>query len=382
MDRRPSIPGHSGYPAIHNLPLPFPPRPKIFSSVRGADDDERTGLKRLGMALAGQAVWPPPVWLMRQAGRYLPEYRALRGQAGDFIALCTTPALAAEVTLQPVRRFGMDAAILFSDILMLPWALGQDLRFEQGEGPILAPIRTAHDLARLDPARVAGAIAPILETVSRVAAGVGEAALIGFAGSPFTVACYMIEGHGAKEFAHTRLLAYSEPALFAALLDLLVDATSEYLLAQAAAGAEVLMLFDSWAGVLPPSLFRDYVIAPTRRIVGRLKVARPDVPIIGFPRLAGGLLGEYARLVGAQAVGLDTQVDLAFAAAQVPGGFCLQGNVDPLVLVTGGGALDRAVDHVLAAARGRPWVFNLGHGIVPETPPEHVGQLVARVRAA
>ena len=319
---------------------------------------------------------------MRQAGRYLPEYRELRAQAGDFIALCTTPPLAAEVTLQPVRRFGMDAAILFSDILMLPWALGQPLRFAQGEGPMLEPIRDAAGLAKLDPARVRGAISPILETVSRVAGGVGEAALIGFAGSPFTVACYMVEGHGAKEFAETRLFAYAEPALFAALLDILVDSTTEYLLAQADAGAEALMLFDSWAGVLPAALFRDFVIAPTRRIVSAVRAARPDVPMIAFPRLAGGLLAEYAASVGAQGIGLDTQVDARWARGHVDAGLALQGNVDPLALVGGGAALDRAVDEVLAAARGRPWVFNLGHGIIPETPPDHVGRLVARVRAA
>ena len=343
-------------------------------------------MKRLHQVLAGQAVWPPPVWLMRQAGRYLPEYRALRSQAGDFIALCTTPVLAAEVTLQPVRRFGMDAAILFSDILMVPWALGQPLRFAQGEGPQLDPIRTAADLARLDPGRVQAAIAPILETVARVAEGVGDAALIGFAGSPFTVACYMVEGHGAKEFAATRQMAYAEPALFAALIEMLVETTTAYLLAQAAAGAEVLMLFDSWAGVLPPTQFRRLVIEPTRRIVTAVRAVVPHIPIIGFPRLAGGLLGEYAGRVGAQAVGLDTQVDLHWAARNLAvagvGGIALQGNVDPLVLVAGGDPLEMAVRDVLDAARGRPWVFNLGHGIVPETPPENVAQLVGRVRAA
>ncbi len=338
-------------------------------------------MKRLHRALAGEAVWPPPVWLMRQAGRYLPEYRELRAQAGDFIALCTTPKLAAEVTLQPVRRFGMDAAILFSDILILPWALGQSLRFAQGEGPVLEPIRTAADLARLDPARAREAVAPIMETVALTRAGVGEAALIGFAGSPFTVACYMVEGHGAKEFAHTRLMAYQDPALFTALIDLLVDSTVDYLLAQVAAGAETLMLFDSWAGALPATQFRAFVIEPTARIVARLRAARPDVPVIGFARLAGGLLAEYAWRTGVQAAGLDTQVDAAQASAAVPD-IALQGNVDPLALVAGGATLDRAVAEVLAAAQGRPWVFNLGHGIVPETPPENVARLVAAVRAA
>jgi uroporphyrinogen decarboxylase len=343
-------------------------------------------VKRLHRALAGEAVWPPPVWLMRQAGRYLPEYRELRARAGDFIALCTTPTLAAEVTLQPVRRFGMDAAILFSDILMLPWALGQELRFAQGEGPVLAPIETEADVDRLDPARMIGAIAPILETVARVAEGVGEATLIGFAGSPFTVACYMVDGHGTKEYPKTRMLAYADPVLFARLMDLLVAATTDYLLAQASAGAEALMLFDSWAGVLPPALFRAHVIEPTRRIVAGVRAVRPDIPMIGFPRLAGSMLAEYAAGVGAHGIGLDTQAEPVLAARALRAAgldhVALQGNLDPLVLVRGGRDLDRAVDDVLSAARGRPWVFNLGHGIVPETPPEHVARLVERVRVA
>ena len=336
--------------------------------------------KSLLRTLDGEAVWPPPLWLMRQAGRYLPEYREIRAQAGDFISLCTTPPLAAEVTLQPLRRYGMDAAILFSDILMLPWALGQELRFAQGEGPVLTPVAIAADLARLDRSRVAHAIAPILETVSRVRAEVGEATLIGFAGSPFTVACYMVDGQGSKEFAATRLMAYAQPELFTALMDLLVESTADYLLAQAEAGAEALMLFDSWAGVLPAALFRRWVIGPTRRIVARLRAARPDIPVIGFPRLAGGLMAEYATRTGVQAVAIDTQVDVfaAAAATRLP----LQGNLDPLVLVAGGSELDDAADIVLAAATGRPWVFNLGHGILPQTPPEHVARLVTRVRAA
>ena len=338
--------------------------------------------KRLLRALAGEAVWPPPMWLMRQAGRYLPEYRAVRAQAGDFISLCTTPDLATEVTLQPLRRYGMDAAILFSDILMLPWALGQGLRFSEGEGPVLPPIRTAAGLAALDRSRLAGAIAPILETVRRVRADVGDAALIGFAGAPFTVACYMIEGHGAKDFAAVRTLAYRDRKLFDALMDLLIETTTEYLAAQIEAGAEAVMLFDSWAGVLPPALFRDFVIAPAVRIVAALRERFPATPVIGFPRLGGLLIGEYADHTGVQGLGLDTTVDLNLALALVPDSVALQGNLDPLALEAGGAAMLDSTHAILQAMHGRPFIFNLGHGIVPSTSPEHVAELVRTVRAA
>lgn len=338
--------------------------------------------KRLLRALAGEAVWPPPVWLMRQAGRYLPEYRAVRAQAGDFISLCTTPALATEVTLQPLRRYAMDAAILFSDILMLPWALGQGLRFSEGEGPVLPPVRTAAALEALDPTRVADAITPILETVRRVRADVGDATLIGFAGAPFTVACYMVEGHGAKEFASVRGLAYHDPGLFRALMELLIESTTEYLAAQIEAGAEAVMLFDSWAGVLPPSLFRAYVIAPAIRIVNALRLRFPHTPVIGFPRLGGLLIGEYATQTGVQGLGIDTTVDPSLAAALVPLQVALQGNLDPLALEAGGAAMLDSAHAILNAMRGRPFIFNLGHGIVPSTSPEHVAELIRTVRAA
>ena len=334
-------------------------------------------MKAILRVLGGEAVWPPPVWLMRQAGRYLPEYRELRAQAGDFIALCTTPHLAAEVTLQPLRRFGMDAAILFSDILMLPYGLGQDLRFAAGEGPVLAPIRDAAGLAALDPAGFAARIAPVLETVRRVRAAVGEATLIGFAGAPFTVACYMVDGSGSKDFPQTRLLAYRDPPLFAALMERLVESTIDYLCAQAEAGAEALMLFDSWAGLLPAGQFAAHVIGPAARIAARLRAAYPHIPMIGFPRLAGSMLGAYAAAAGMQGLALDTACDTGGA---LPAGVALQGNLDPLALLAGGQALRGGTETILAAARGRPWVFNLGHGIVPETPPEHVAALVAQVR--
>ena len=339
--------------------------------------------KPLLRVLNGEAVWPPPMWLMRQAGRYLPEYRELRGQAGDFISLCTTPALAAEVTLQPIRRYGFDAAILFSDILMLPWALGYGLAFKEGEGPVLPRLTNAQEVAALDPGRVMGAVAPILETVGRTKAGLDDAtALIGFAGSPFTVACYMVEGGGSKEFARIRGMAHGEPALFASLIDVLVDSTVEYLSGQIVAGADAVMLFDSWAGVLSPRLFALHVIEPTRRIVDAVRARHPGTPIIGFPRLAGVLVGAYAARTGVDAVALDTGAELSVAAGLVPAAVATQGNLDPLSVVAGGEAMAAEVRGVLDGARGRPHVFNLGHGIVPQTPPAHVAELVRQVRAA
>ena len=333
--------------------------------------------------LAGEAVWPPPVWLMRQAGRYLPEYRVIRGQAGGFVSLCTTPALASEVTLQPIRRYGFDAAILFSDILMLPWALGWGLAFKEGEGPVLPQLASQADVASLDERRVVDAVAPILETVRLTRAGLPDATtLIGFAGSPFTVACYMVEGGGSKEFALVRGMAHRDPMLFGALIDTLVRSTIEYLSAQIAAGAEVVMLFDSWAGVLSPRLFERYVIDPTRTIVDAIRARHPGVPVIGFPRLAGVQVGAYAAATGVNAVALDTGAALELALPLVPPGVATQGNLDPLALVAGGDALTSEVTAVLHAVRGRPHIFNLGHGIVPQTPVEHVAQLLDQVRAA
>lgn len=338
--------------------------------------------KRLLRALAGEAVWPPPVWLMRQAGRYLPEYREVRAKAGGFLALCTNPELAAEVTLQPLRRFAMDGAILFSDLPIVSWALGQDLRYAEGEGPVLTPIRDMAGLARLRLDQVADKVAPILETVRRVRAGVGDATLIGFTGGPFTMACYMVEGHGSREFAETRGLAYRDPVMFAALIDLLVEANLVYLRGQADAGAEALMLFDSWAGLLPPGEFATWVTEPSARIAAGLKHSHPDVPLIGFPRLAGVKLGAYAVETGVAGVAMDTSMDPRLAVAMVPDDVALQGNLDPLALLVGGAALEQGVDTLLQAMQGRPFIFNLGHGIVKETPPEHVAALVTRVRAA
>ena len=332
-------------------------------------------------ALGGQAVRPAPLWLMRQAGRYLPEYRALRARAPDFLGFCLNPEMAAEATLQPIRRYHPDAAILFADILVLPFALGHPVKFEVGEGPVLEPFTSAAQLDALNPARAAEVGAPINETVRRVAAALpDDVALIGFAGSPFTVAAYMVEGRGSRDFAAAKRLMYGDGPLFDALVARITDATIDYLSAQADAGAEVLMLFDSWAGVLSPAMFARHVIAPTARITTALRARHPHIKLIGFPRQAGGGAIAYAQQAGVDCVALDTAVPPAWAAANMPRGVTLQGNVDPLALVAGGEALRSETQGVLDAMGDRPWIFNLGHGVVPETPPEHVAALIAQVR--
>jgi uroporphyrinogen decarboxylase len=340
--------------------------------------------KPLLRALSGEAVWPPPLWLMRQAGRHLPEYRATRAEAGSFMDLCLNPRLAAEVTVQPVRRYGTDAAILFSDILIVPWAMGQGLTFAEGEGPRLPPIRDAKGLDALDVAGAAAKAAPIMETVrltrAELEAKHPATALIGFAGAPWTVGCYMIEGKGGGEFHHARRTLHADPAFFAALMEKLEAATLAHLLAQAEAGAEALMLFDSWAGQLPPRAFRQWVIAPAKRLREAIRAARPDLPVIGFPRLAGPMLAEYAAETGMQAVAMDTSMDPAWAARNVPAHVALQGNLDPEAVVAGGAGMLAEADALCAALRGRPWIFNLGHGVEQPTPPEHVAALIARLR--
>jgi uroporphyrinogen decarboxylase len=342
-------------------------------------------MKRLLRTLSGEAVWPPPVWLMRQAGRYLPEYRTVRAGVKDFVTLCTTPDLAAEVTLQPIRRYGFDAAILFSDILMLPWALGHGLAFKEGEGPVLPKLRNEAGVAALDPSRIAAGVEPIMETVRLVRAGLvaegfADTTLIGFAGAPFTVACYMVEGGGSKDFGDVRTMAYAQPVLFQRLMDVLTEASIEYLSAQVVAGAEALMLFDSWAGVLSPSLFRTHCVAPAARIVAALRARHSGVPIIGFPRLAGVMMRDYAA-TGVDGVGVDTGSDIGTVAAMLPAHVAVQGNLDPLAVVAGGPAMEMEIAAILDAMRERPFIFNLGHGIVPRTPPEHVAALVEIVRA-
>jgi uroporphyrinogen decarboxylase len=333
--------------------------------------------------LNGEDVWPPPAWLMRQAGRYLPEYRELRGQAGDFLALCTNPELAAEVTLQPIRRYGFDAAILFSDILILPWALGQGLRFAEGEGPLLPPLQSRSELDQLDLSRAVSGTAPIMETVRRVRAGLGpQTALIGFAGGPFTVACYMLDGKGGGEFPRTRMLSYEDPGLVQGVIEKLTAATITYLQAQIDAGADCVMLFESWSGILPSALFRQFVIQPTKRIVAALRTQNPNLHIIGFPRLCGLMLAEYVRDTGISAVGLDSVTDIPAAIATCPPGTVFQGNLDPLLLRAGGDALTQGIHAVLNGFRGQRHIFNLGHGITPDVKPESVALLMDTIRAS
>ena len=331
--------------------------------------------------LRGERLATPPVWLMRQAGRYLPEYRATRAQAQDFLNLCYTPDLAVEVTLQPIRRFGFDASILFSDILVVPHALGQGVRFEEGRGPVLDALTDGAAVAALDPDRAVPNLGPVFETVSRLRAELPpHVTLIGFAGAPWTVASYMIEGGTSKDHAKVRLFSYRHPEAFQALIDVLVEATVQYLDAQVKAGAQVLQLFDSWAGVLPEAGFHKWVVAPNKAIVGRLKALHPDVPIIGFPRGAGVLYGAYVARTGVDAVSLDTAVPLGWAGAELQTRVPVQGNLDPMALVAGGAALEAAVAAIRHAFAAGPHVFNLGHGIVPETPPEHVSRLIELIR--
>ena len=316
---------------------------------------------------------------MRQAGRYLPEYRALRAEKGGFLALATDPVAAAEVTMQPVSRFGFDGAILFSDILMVPWALGQDLSFGAGEGPRLAPPLIDHALDALDAAP--GRLEPVYATVRAVAGLLPpETTFLGFAGSPWTVATYMVAGQGSKDHAETRAFAYRDPAAFAALIAAIVDLTVTYLSGQIEAGVEAVQLFDSWAGSLSPAQFDAYVIAPNAEIVRRLRALHPSVPIIGFPKGAGAKLIAYAVGVKPDAIGLDETLDPAWADAVLPAGMPVQGNLDPLALLAGGAALEAGIDRVLAAFPDRPHVFNLGHGIGQHTPITHVEALIARVR--
>lgn len=332
----------------------------------------------------GHASWPPPIWLMRQAGRYLPEYREVRARAGSFLDLCYTPELATEVTLQPIRRFGFDAAILFSDILVVPDALGQAVRFVEGEGPRLDPIRDRDGLSRLDPSRAGEKFARIFEAVARVRGALPAAtALIGFCGAPWTVATYMAGGRGSPDQVDARLWAYRDPVAFRRLIDMLVESSIEYLSGQAAAGADALQIFDSWAGSLPNSEFQSWVVAPTERIVAALAERHPGVPIIGFPRGAGLNGLAYAEATGVAGFGCDTAVPLDRLRRELAGRrLVLQGNLDPLVLAAGGEAMTRGVRCILEAMRGAPFIFNLGHGVLPETPVEHVAALVAAVRAA
>lgn len=335
---------------------------------------------KLLSVLDGESLSPPPVWLMRQAGRYLPEYRALRAEAGSFLDLCFDPDRAAAVTLQPVERFDFDAAILFSDILVVPWALGRSVRFVEGEGPRLDPIDAA-GIAALETGEVVPRLAPVLETVARVRAMLAsDKALIGFCGAPFTVATYMIAGRGTPDQAPARLLAARAPALFADLIDSLVAASIDYLAAQLQAGADAVQIFDSWAGVLAPAAFRRWSIGPIARIVAGVRARVPGARVIGFPKGADRALVEFVAATGVDGLGVDWTVPLADIRAEIAGRAALQGNLDPMLLVAGGAGLDRAIDDILEAMDGARFIFNLGHGIVPETPVAHVEQLMRRLR--
>jgi uroporphyrinogen decarboxylase len=323
------------------------------------------------------------MWLMRQAGRYLPEYRQVRASVGGFLELCYTPALAAEVTLQPIRRYGFDAAILFSDILVVPDALGQGVRFVEGEGPRLDAIGSSAELARLDPSATGGKFGRVYETVARLSQDLPpETALIGFCGAPWTVATYMVGGQGSSDQAAARQLAYRDRTTFARLIDIVTEASIDYLDGQVRAGADVLQIFDSWAGNLPDGEFEAWVMAPTKRIVTELRRRHPDTPIIGFPRGAGANAERYVVETGVEGLGCDTAMPLQQMRALADrSGVAVQGNLDPLLLAAGGPTFEARVRETLQVMRGAPFIFNLGHGIVPHTPPENVARLVELVRS-
>ncbi len=332
-------------------------------------------------ALQGEVLNEPPLWMMRQAGRYLDEYRKVREQAGSFLKLCYNPELACEVTLQPIRRFGFDASILFADILVVPDALGQEVRFETGEGPRLNPITNLEELKQLDLSKVDEKFNSIAETVKLIRAGLpSETALIGFCGSPWTVATYIVAGQGTVNQAPARSVAYSDPEFFQALMDILVEASIDYLSRQVEAGAEALQLFDSWAGSLPVDQFERWVIAPTVRIVDALRSKYPHIPIIGFPRGAGPLYARYIEAIDVQGVSIDETIDPKWARDHLQSKVTVQGNVDSLALMAGGDALKRQVDMVFEAWTGGPFIVNLGHGIQQFTPLEHVEQFIKLVR--
>ncbi|TMJ14420.1 MAG: uroporphyrinogen decarboxylase [Alphaproteobacteria bacterium] len=336
-------------------------------------------VKPLLAVLRGEKAGKTPIWLMRQAGRYLPEYRALRAEKGGFLELALDPEAAAEVTLQPIRRFGFDGAILFSDILMVPRALGQELRFEAGEGPRLSPTLIDAALASLDASPAL--LEPIYATVEKVAASLPpETTFLGFAGSPWTVATYMIAGQGSREQAEARRFAYRDPKAFQEIIDAIGGMTVDYLSRQIEAGVEAVQLFDSWAGSLSPEQFERWVIAPTAKIVSALKARHPETPVIGFPKGAGGKLAAYARGTGVDTIGLDETVDPAWANQILPEGLPVQGNLDPLALIAGGAELEKAATRILSVFAERPHVFNLGHGILQDTPIAHVEELIALVR--
>lgn len=327
-----------------------------------------------------------PIWFMRQAGRYLPEYRELRAQKGGFLDLVYDPEFACEVTMQPIRRFGMDAAILFSDILVIPQALGQKLEFVPGQGPKLDPLKNFEDIKKLTCSNFETCLSPIYQTVRNVRStlqseGFDDVALIGFAGSPWTVACYMVEGQGSKDFMKTKIMAYQNPQAFAVLIDKLVEATAQYLIEQVNAGAEALQLFDSWSGVLDAHQFRRWVIEPTHKIIALVRDVHPNVPIIGFPKGAGYNYLSYTQNTGISAVALDSQTPTCWAARTLQPTMAVQGNLDPFCLFAGGDSLKLGIEKIMADLSAGPFVFNLGHGINKDTPIEHVEQALEQIRS-
>ena len=332
--------------------------------------------------LAGRRFATPPIWLMRQAGRYLPEYRAVRATTKSFLEFCYTPDKAVEVTLQPIRRFGFDAAIIFSDILVVPDALGQKVWFEEGEGPKLEALTDPAQFGKLSRARLGDFLAPVYEAIRQTRAALPrETALLGFAGAPFTLACYMIEGSGSKDFAKVKKWAYAHPESFGLLIDLLVDSVVDHLSNQVEAGADAVQLFDSWAGVLPEEQLFRWSLDPLVRIAKGLRERHPSIPIIAFPRAVGPAALMYRRPDSFSALSIDTGIGAHWAAKELQPHICLQGNLDPIMLVAGGAALEREARRILDKLGHGSFVFNLGHGVVPQTPPEHVAQLVEIVRS-
>jgi uroporphyrinogen decarboxylase len=330
--------------------------------------------------LAGQIRKPPPVWLMRQAGRYLPEYQAIRAKSDDFLKLCLSPQLAAEITLQPIRRFGFDAAILFSDILLVPHALGQRVWFAEGEGPRLEPVgsRSAIEALRGEDGDL---LQPVYETIALVKQNLpSRVALLGFCGGPWTVATYMVAGRGSPDQAAARLFAYADPEGFALLIDMLVERSADHLVRQFAAGVDAVQIFDTWAGTLPADEFERWCVGPTRKLVERLRTEVAAAKVIGFPRGIGSKLSHFIEHVAVDAVSLDWTADLEFAEQHIPDSIAVQGNLDPVVLLAGGEALDRSIDRIMAAFSARPFIFNLGHGVLPQTPLAHVERMLARIR--
>ncbi len=342
---------------------------------------DKPSIKPVVRVLAGGTNVIPPIWLMRQAGRYLPEYRAIRAKCESFLDLCFDSKRAAEVTLQPIRRFGFDAAILFSDILVIPHALGQSVTFESGEGPRLEALAEPERLGRLSEVIDQNMLAPVYETIGRVKAELpASTALLGFCGAPWTVATYMIAGFGASEQIPARLFAYRHPQAFARLMAILTEASAAYLVQQFKAGVDAVQIFDTWSGVLPPDEFTKWCIEPCASVVDAVRREIPDAKIIGFPRGAATKLGRYVEGVAVDAVGLDWMIDLDFARDRIQSRRPVQGNLDPLVLLAGGEALDQAIDAILRAFARGPFIFNLGHGILPDTPIAHVERMIKRVR--